>query len=124
MNEQVNEFFAACGLDCESCEIRRVPFDVEAAGVVLKWFRTQGWLKDEEGVREVLSRSMYCKGCHGDRSIHWSADCWILKCCVDEKGLRTCAQCASFPCPRLVEWSSQNDSYKKAFQRLKEANRG
>lgn len=120
MNETDKEFIAACGLDCGSCDIRKLPFDLEAAERVVEWFKRQGWLKEHEGREEVLERSMYCKSCHGDRSVHWSADCWILKCCVDDKGLRFCFECESFPCERLVEWSKQNDHYAQALQRLRE----
>ena len=109
---------AACGLDCGTCEIRLLPEDEQAADSAVAWYRGQGWLKEAEGVAEAIARKMYCRGCHGDRSIHWSADCWILHCCVDDKGLQHCSECPEFPCPRLVEWSRQNDGYARALQRL------
>jgi hypothetical protein len=77
-----------------------------------------GWLAEGEGVEEVLARSMYCPGCRGDRSVHWSADCWILQCCVDEQGLDHCSQCARFPCERLVEWAEGSEAYSTALARL------
>lgn len=52
---------------------------------MISWFKKEKWLKEDEGLKEVLDKRMYCKGCHGDRSIHWSSNCCILKCCVDEK---------------------------------------
>lgn len=110
---------AACGLECGPCPLRRMPFDEEAAERVLSWFRKEGWLEEGEGLEEAIQRSMYCKGCHGDRTTHWSADCWILKCCVDDKGLDNCSECDTFPCEPLVEWSWQNDSYGKALQNLR-----
>ena len=110
---------AACGLNCETCEIRCAPFDAEAADEVVKWFQSQGWLAEDEGMPEVLERKMYCTGCLGSRETHWSADCWILLCCVDEHGLENCSQCPDFPCNRLVEWSTQNDSYQKALENLR-----
>jgi len=110
---------ACCGLDCESCEIRQLPFDQESARVVVDWFHRQGWLKPEEGAAEALERRMYCLGCREDRTLHWSADCWILQCCVDEHGLQHCSACAAFPCQRLEEWAKQNDSYGEALERLK-----
>ena len=111
---------AVCGLDCGPCTIRRLPFDAEAAEEVVTWFKKQGWLKEDEGVAEALERSMYCRGCHGDRTLHWGSDCWILLCCVDQKGLRHCSECDVFPCERLEEWSQQNASYRGAMQRLLE----
>jgi len=114
------EMISVCGLDCGSCDIRKVPSDPEAAKRVVAWFKKEGWLKENEGREEVMERLMYCKGCRGDRSVHWSSDCWILQCCVDDKGHEFCYECSEFPYQRLEEWSQQNDSYGKAFSRLKE----
>ncbi len=120
MTEGKGEMMGVCGLDCASCEIRRLPFDAVAAAKTVAWFRREGWLEESEGVEEALTRSMYCQGCLGDRSLHWSADCWILQCCVDRKHLQSCAECGDFPCPRLIDWSRQNPSYTKALQRLRQ----
>jgi len=109
---------AVCGLECGACDIRRVPFDAEAAQRVVAWFRQMGWLAQDEGVPEILERSMYCKGCHGDRSVHWSADCAILACCVDERGLEFCSECETFPCARLTERARDNARYAQALERL------
>ncbi len=109
---------AACGLLCGSCDIRKMPFDNEAARVTVDWYREMGWLKKNEGVKEAIAKNMICTGCHDDRTTHWSSDCWILKCCVDEKNLRHCHECIDFPCVRLADWSKQNDGYAKAFERL------
>jgi len=115
-----DEMMAACGLECSTCELRLAPTDPQAAEVVLKWFKSKGWLAADEGMQNVIERKMYCMGCHGDRKTHWSADCWILACCVDQRGLDNCSQCADFPCSRLVEWSRQDSSYQKAFTRLQQ----
>ena len=119
-----DEWIAACGLDCEACEIRRLPFDEKAAEACIAWYRQMGWLTEEEGVEEAIARNMTCHGCRGDRSVHWSASdneiCWILECCFDRRGHEHCSECEEFPCTRLVEWSKQNDGYRKAFARLKE----
>ena len=110
---------AACGLNCENCEIRLAPVDPEAAEVIVRWFKSQGWLSENEGMPEVIKRKMYCTGCLGSRETHWSADCWILQCCVDDKHLDNCSQCPDFPCERLIEWSKKDDSYADAFRNLK-----
>jgi hypothetical protein len=117
-------WIAACGLDCKACDIRRIPLDDSALETCAAWFREMGWLKANEGKAEILDRGMYCTGCKGDRSIHWSVDaggrvtCWILECCVDRKGLAFCSECSEFPCERLVTWSRENESYASAFARL------
>ena len=110
---------AACGLDCRTCSIRRAPFDPAAADEALSWYRSKGWLAEEDGVAEAVERGLICHGCHGDRSAHWSADCWILRCCVDEHRLRHCAECATFPCDRLAQWAATDESYAQALERLR-----
>ena len=75
-----------------------------------KWvgqFREWKVIKEDEGAEEIMAKGPYCKGCRGDRSRHWSAECWILKCCVDDKGLSNCSQCGEFPCVKLTEWSKE-----------------
>ncbi len=115
------KLMAACGLDCGGCKIRRAPSDVQAAQVVVEWFRKEGWLAPDEGMAEVLERKMTCCGCLGDRAVHWSADCWILACCADQRGLTDCSQCAEFPCRRLEEWATQNAWYGAALERLRDS---
>jgi len=115
-------WLAACGLDCETCTIRLAPHDSNAAEGIIKWFRNMGWLKEDEGMDEVIERRMYCTGCRGSRETHWSSDCWILICCVDDRNLNNCSECSNFPCDRLVAWSEENDSYRAAFTTLKELN--
>jgi len=109
---------AVCGLDCTDCDIRRVPTDADAAQRMVWWFRDMGWLKQDEGVAEIIERSMYCQCCHGDRSVHWSADCAILTCCVDKKGLEFCYECDDFVCERLNDWAQRDPKYTEALQRL------
>jgi hypothetical protein len=111
---------AACGLDCTSCEIRLAPTDPAAAKAVIDWFKRQGWLSDGEGMAQAIERKMYCTGCLGDRDSHWSGDCWILECCVDQGGHSNCSECESFPCERLVDWAKQNDAYRAALVRLRQ----
>lgn len=124
MDDVEKPMIAVCGLDCGNCDIRNVPTDPGAAKRVVAWFQDQGWLKAEEGVKEIIARRMYCTGCRGDRSLHWSAECWILHCCVDEKGLEFCSECRDFPCSKLADWAKQSAGYAEALarlQRMKEA---
>ena len=120
-----NEWIAACGLNCEACAIRRIPSDGKAAEDCVQWFRDMGWLRPEEGKAEILERGMYCNGCKGDRSVHWSVNddgtvsCGILECCVDQREQQFCSECGEFPCDRLKEWSKENKTYGEAFNRLK-----
>lgn len=110
---------AACGLDCSVCPLYNIPTDEKAAEDMISWFRREKWLKEDEGLKEALEKGMYCKSCRGDRSVHWSADCWILKCCVDDRKMSHCSECGDFPCDRLVDRSRKDARYEKALERLK-----
>ncbi len=115
---------AVCGLDCELCDIRKAPHDPEAAQRIVAWFKKEEWLSEDEGIDEIIERSMYCTGCRGDRSVHWSPDCPILICCVDKKGLEFCYQCSEFPCEQLTEWAQQGEQYSQALTRLEKMKKG
>jgi hypothetical protein len=119
MNAKDHQMIAPCGLNCQDCAIRKAPFDSNAADEVVSWFQSMGWLKGNEGLPEILEREMYCKGCHGNRSLHWAPECWILACCVDQHGLTHCSKCGEFPCDRLESWSEQNDRYTEALNKLR-----
>lgn len=118
--ERKDTYIAVCGLNCGSCDIRKVPEDPDAAQCVVAWFKKEGWLQEDEGVDEVLEQGMYCKGCRDNRTIHWSPDCWILQCCVDKRGHTFCCECEEFPCKDLEEWAQQDEGYTEALKRLKE----
>ncbi|MEE9517110.1 MAG: DUF3795 domain-containing protein [Candidatus Adiutricales bacterium] len=109
---------AVCGVDCAQCPLLNADTDAGAARNLVPWFRKEGWLKEDEDVTEIMQRGPYCQGCRGDRSVHWSSDCWILECCADDKGLEFCYQCDVFPCDRLSEWAEQNTRYTAALNRL------
>ncbi len=110
---------APCGLDCEPCSIRMIPLDAETAEEAIEWFKQMGWLKEDEGVKEAIERNLYCKGCHSDRDdVHWSPDCGILKCCLDEKNLEFCYECEDFICEQLKKWGEEGEHHQKAIENL------
>ena len=103
---------AACGLDCTECDIRLAADDPEIAQATARWF-------DRELGMELKFEDIRCDGCKGDRAKHWSPDCWILSCCVDDKGLEFCSQCEDFLCQKLTEWATGSERYNNALERLK-----
>lgn len=110
---------AICGIDCTDCPLLRASHgDIKAAEHLAAWWKSEGWLSEDEGAEAVLKGGPHCLGCRGDRSTHWSANCWILECCVDSKGLESCHVCDEFACDKLVEWAAQNDRYTAALNRL------
>lgn len=110
--EKENQMIAVCGLVCSECDIFEATSNAETAQKIVDWFKKE---KD----MEVKIEEIRCLGCKGDRSKHWSSDCWILKCCVDEKGLQLCNECEDFPCEKLSEWGKENKDYEDALNRLK-----
>ncbi|MCW3994294.1 MAG: DUF3795 domain-containing protein [Candidatus Bathyarchaeota archaeon] len=107
------QMVAVCGLNCAKCEIFQASSNRDLAQKIVDWFK-----KERDTVVKV--EDICCLGCRGDRAKHWSPDCWILKCCVDEKGLEYCFQCGDFPCEKLKEWAEENKSYGEALNRLVE----
>lgn len=103
----------ACGINCGNCDIRLASDDKEIAERLATGL-------SEKGIIAYATPDMFrCDGCRGDRSMHWSADCGILACCVDDRGQENCSECRDFPCTQLLEWSTQNERYEKALNRLK-----
>jgi len=107
------QMIAVCGLNCSECDIFQASSNRELAQQIVDWFK-------KERDTEVKIEDIRCLGCRGDRAKHWSPDCWILKCCVDEKGLEYCFQCGDFQCEKLKEWAEENKSYGEALYRLEE----
>jgi len=122
MAQAEGEMLAACGLDCGPCPIRRIPFDAGAAAQMLAWFKQMGWLKESEGVDEAIEKRMYCNGCQGDRSVHWSGNCQIMLCCVDEKHKQHCGECTELmSCDKLEAFASDEHAHhKEAVERLRQ----
>ncbi len=122
MAQEYPEMLAACGLDCGPCPIRLIPIDEEASKGVINWFIEMGWLKEDEGVAEAIEKKMYCTGCQGDRSTHWSGDCQIMLCCVDEEHKQHCGQCPQLmTCEKLEAFASAGpEDHTKAVNNLRE----
>lgn len=114
-----DEEVAACGLLCHECSIYQSANDENIAENVRDWFLEMGWLNGKVTVEEFMKDAPYCSGCHGERETHWSPTCWILRCCVDDKGLDNCSQCPDFPCSNLENWATEDEGYKEALDRLK-----
>jgi len=104
---------APCGLDCSICRIHLALNDREIANQLTGNFISQGH-------KDAKPEWFHCAGCPGDRVDHWSADCQILKCCVDEKHLQHCDQCPKFVCERLERFANDGHKHhKEAVEYLK-----
>ena len=105
------EMIAVCGLECHKCDILQATNDPKVAQEIADWFK-------KEMNEDVKPEDIHCMCCKGDRAKHWSPDCWILRCCVDKKGLEFCHECNEFPCERLSQWSKGSKRYGEALDRL------
>ena len=65
-----NQLIGACGLDCQTCDIRQATNDPKVAREISDWFKKQRG-------EDVRPEHIHCGGCKGDRATHWSSDCWI-----------------------------------------------
>ncbi len=111
------QMIAVCGLECHKCDILQATNDPKIAQDIADWFK-------KERNEDVKPADIRCMGCKGDRTKHWSPDCWILECCVDRKGLQFCCECEEFPCNKLGQWSKGSKRYEEALNRLKEMKKG
>lgn len=110
---------SACGLDCMECDIYLLPVDRKVQEKILPWFRSMSWLGENEGIKEVMERKMYCKGCN-DKEVWWSENCKVAKCCRQKKQLTNCSLCPDCACGMYREWGEQGGKYAEAFKLLTE----
>lgn len=115
--EKEEHIIAVCGIVCDDCLIFKAPNDPESMQKVIDW------LKREKG-EDVKPEQIRCLGCREDRTQHWSEDCDILLCCVDEKKLDYCYECEDFPCEKIDKFKGYGEKYEEAIARLESMREG
>ena len=110
---------AICGLDCSTCDVYLTDEDEAIAERMLGWFKKEGWRPESTTLQEFMQNEKFCEGCRGNRNKHWSANCQLLLCCVDEKKLDSCYKCTEFICEKLDEWGKKSEKYDQGIERLK-----
>ncbi len=113
---------AVCGLECDKCSIYLADKDETTAEGILDWFKKEGWRSETITVQEFMREGALCEGCRTDSTEgkHWSANCEIKICCIEDKQLDSCHLCSEFICELLYKWSKENEVYTKALNRLKQ----
>lgn len=111
----------ACGLNCKSCDLYKIPTNKNSQEQHLKMFKNNGWLKQDETLKDLLEKKMYCKGC-GHPDVFWSPKCAIVKCCKIDKNLNNCSNCNDFKCDTLVEHAKKDPKYKEGVEYLEKLN--
>ncbi len=103
---------APCGIICGDCDIFQAAQDPAEAVRLAEGWRAAGF-------QEAVPEWFRCRGCRADRALCWTDDCGIYACCVEERGLDNCAQCADFPCQPYTEWAAQGAHHADAAERLR-----
>ena len=113
---------AACGIDCNECGSYRVTMeqDLEAAEGIAIWYRSMGWIGENEGAEAVIRKNPLCKGCWNR-----SDDCFFKGCfhcglrmCCEEKQLNHCGECCDFPCEKYINFVGDLEHHRIAMERL------
>ena len=114
---------APCGVDCSECGQYKVTMEKDegAAELLAEWFRSQGWIGENEGGEAVMRKAPLCKGCRDiTDDCFWSCGCGSVdfRVCCDERQIDHCGECSVFPCEHYLEWASWHESHKKAMEYL------
>jgi hypothetical protein len=114
---------AACGIDCNECGQYKATMkhDIKAAESLVEWFKSQGWIGQNENAEAVMKKSPLCKGC-------WNItdDCFWkcgggscnLRICCEEKQINHCGECHDFPCKQYEKFVDGLEHHKKAKEYL------
>jgi general stress protein 26 len=114
---------AACGIDCNECGQYKVTAerDIKAAESLVEWFKSRGWIGENEGAEAVMKKSPLCKGCW-----NFTDDCFFkegcgscnIRVCCKEKQINHCGECIDFPCDDYMEYVGNAEHHKKAMEYL------
>lgn len=95
---------AACGLDCNRCNLYLAARDLRAAAALVDWFRARGWIGENEGAEAVQTQAPFCMGCWDTSAKQWCGDCHLRACC-EGNDRSDCGQCGEFPCAAYKAWT-------------------
>ncbi len=115
---------AACGIDCAECGSYKVTMeqDLKAAESLIDWYKSQGWIGENEGAEAVIKKNPLCKGCWNNTD-----DCFFkcgchpnrdFRICCTEKQIEHCGYCGDFPCEYYMEFVGELEHHKKAMDFL------
>lgn len=114
---------AACGLDCNTCNLYRATFDMEAAAALTEWFRSRGWIGADEGAEAIRRMTPLCLGCWTQTGPCWCGECRLRACCEDH-ARADCGECADFPCAAYRAWTVGQSHHQAAMEFLQKRRAG
>jgi hypothetical protein len=106
------EYLGACGIYCESCDIRVAGETGDSAAQEL----IADWIVENCNT-ECHPEQIQCCGCWGPHDKHWSADCKVMLCATD-RGLKLCADCSEYPGCDTLETFYRGGDYESARSTL------
>ncbi|MGA7677494.1 MAG: DUF3795 domain-containing protein [Dehalococcoidia bacterium] len=83
---------AVCGLYCGACPVLRASGDKALAERIAQ-------------ARDIPVERVSCRGCRAEKGrikLMGEPVCPTYTCCVEQKGLQFCYECADFPCLKLA----------------------
>ena len=105
-------YLGACGIYCETCDIRLAGKTKDQAAQK----KIADWIAENCDV-DCDPEQIRCCGCWGPGEEHWSADCKVML-CATERGLRLCVDCAEYPDCHTLETFYTGGDYESARQTL------
>lgn len=114
----MNEMIACCGLDCETCDARIATLHDDDA---LRKKTADLWT-ELNGV-PITPDMLHCTGCRiqGAKTPFCDSLC-MIRSCVREKGLNTCADCKQMEeCPTLGRMTENDPSALDNLKRLRQS---
>lgn len=108
---------AACGLDCNTCNLYLAGHDPRAAAALVDWFRSRGWIGPEEGAEAVQRQAPFCHGCWDVTAKQWCGECHLRACCT-QNARAHCGECSAFPCAEYQQWTVGQAHHLAAMEML------
>ena len=107
----MGRIIAACGNDCASCP-RYVKHPYEKTEEELR-HTAELWMKIGYRDRIVTNEEIACTGCKPEYWCRYR----VVKCC-EEKSIRTCAECADYPCGNIKECFRVTKSFEPMCRKV------
>ena len=107
---------AACGLDCNKCNLCKAE-QRAAAEALVPLLRARGIIGPEDEAEAVQEKAPLCRGCWQKGGAHWCGECRLRDCC-EEKGIESCGLCADFPCAHYLAWIGGQPHHQRALEYL------
>ncbi len=76
----------------------------------------QDFIEEQLNVRKIYQETYNLLS---QRHLHWSANCDLVACCVDEKKLDSCHECDEFVCEKLEKWKKSGEKYAEGVELLR-----